>query len=91
VVAARSTLGTISHTLLTLAALRGRGVEVLGVVMNGPPSSSNRAAIEHYGRVKVLAEIPYTDEVSPAWIKTIAQTCFTDAPAPRASPMRGEP
>ena len=72
VVAARSTLGTINHTLLTLEALRGRGLRVLGVVMNGPPSASNREAIERYGRVRVLAEIPWSDSLTPEWIEQVA-------------------
>jgi malonyl-CoA O-methyltransferase len=77
VVVARSTLGTINHTLLTLEALRGRGVEVLGVVMNGPPSASNREAIERYGQVRVLAEIPWTESVTPEWALQIAASLPT--------------
>lgn len=57
IVVARSTLGTINHTLLTLQALHSRQIPVLGVVMNGPPNDGNRKAIEHYGQVPVLAEI----------------------------------
>lgn len=57
VLVARSTLGTINHTLLSLAALRRRGIPVLGVVLNGPPNPGNRAAIERHGRVRVIAEI----------------------------------
>ena len=36
VVVARSELGTINHTLLTLDQLRRRGCPLLGVVVNGP-------------------------------------------------------
>ncbi|HTK36500.1 MAG TPA: dethiobiotin synthase [Caulobacteraceae bacterium] len=72
VVVARSTLGTINHTLLTLAALRARGVTVIGVVLNGPPSPSNREAIEHHGRVPVIAEIPPADAVTPGWVEEMS-------------------
>jgi dethiobiotin synthase len=57
-VAARSALGTINHTLLSLAALRAAGLTVLGVVMIGEPNADNREAIETYGRVRVVGEIP---------------------------------
>lgn len=57
-VVARSSLGTINHTLLTLEALRRRGLRVVGVVMNGAPNADNRAAIEHYGQAAVLGEMP---------------------------------
>jgi dethiobiotin synthetase len=55
---ARSTLGTINHTLLSLEALRRRNLEIAGVVINGPPSAHNRAAIEAYGQVRTIAELP---------------------------------
>ena len=58
VVAARSGLGTINHTLLTVEALRSRSLTVAGVVMSGEKNGPNRNAIEHYGRVPVLGEIP---------------------------------
>ncbi len=47
VVVAAAALGTINHTLLTLEALRTRGIPVAGVLMSGA-DSENRAAIEHY-------------------------------------------
>ena len=61
---ARSTLGTINHTLLSLEAIRRRGLPVAGVVMNGPETPHNRAAIERYGQVDVIAEIPWLPEVT---------------------------
>jgi dethiobiotin synthase len=57
-VAARSGLGTINHTLLTVEALRFRGLPVAGVMMIGERNQSNRAAIEHYGGVRVVGEMP---------------------------------
>jgi len=57
VVVARSGLGTINHTLLTLEALRSRKLRVAGVLMNGEPNADNRAAIEQYGRALVIGEL----------------------------------
>jgi dethiobiotin synthetase len=54
----RSALGTINHTLLSLQALRDRQIPIAGVVLNGPKAPHNRTAIETYGDVRVLAEIP---------------------------------
>ena len=54
---ARSGLGTINHTLLSIEQLRRHHIEVLGVVLNGDKNPGNRMAIEHYGKVSVLAEI----------------------------------
>jgi len=58
VVAARTTLGTINHTLLTIEALERRGITLLGVALVGEEDAGNRAAIEHYGRVPVVGRIP---------------------------------
>ncbi len=54
---ARSTLGTINHTLLSLDALRRRGIPIAGVVLNGPANDENRQAIEAYGDVQVIAAV----------------------------------
>ncbi|MCH4091469.1 dethiobiotin synthase [Acetobacter sp.] len=64
VVVARSGLGTVNHTLLTLEALRRRGIGIAGVVLNGPLNPGNRAAIEEHGRVAVLAEVPFLENVT---------------------------
>jgi len=74
VVVARSGLGTINHTLLTLEALQARRLRVAGVMMIGEPNADNRAAIEHYGRVPVIAEMPFLTPLDPgllaAWSVT---------------------
>ena len=56
-IVARTALGTINHTLLTVEAARRRGIEVAGLIMNGPPSPENREAIERFADVRVLAEV----------------------------------
>ena len=58
ILVARTTLGTINHTLLSLACLRSRGIALAGVILNGPSDPENRQAIRHYGQVEILAEIP---------------------------------
>ena len=72
-VVTRSSLGTINHTLLTLECLRARSLVVAGVVMVGEASLHNQAAIEHYGRITVLAQMPSLEPLSPgtlaAWVK----------------------
>jgi dethiobiotin synthetase len=64
VVVARSGLGTINHTMLTLEALRVRRLDVVGVVMVGDRNGENRAAIESYGRASVLGELPRLSDVT---------------------------
>jgi dethiobiotin synthetase/malonyl-CoA O-methyltransferase len=56
---ARSSLGTINHSLLSIQALHAAHIPVLGVIVVGPHNFDNCAAIEHFGKVPILAELPH--------------------------------
>ncbi len=58
---ARSGLGTLNHTLLSLEALARRSIPVLGLVLNGDPHPDNPRTLEALGGVPVLAELPPLD------------------------------
>jgi dethiobiotin synthase len=64
-VVARTSLGTINHTLLTIEALRRRSLDVAGVAMVGDPHPDNRDAIERYGQVSVIGELPCLRPLTP--------------------------
>ena len=79
VIAARSTLGTINHTLLTIGAVRHAGLTVAGVVMVGPWNPDNRQAIETYGRTTVLGELPIMEPLTPESLSTWATSSLDSA------------
>ena len=58
VLVARTGLGTLNHTLLSLEALARRQIGVLGLVLNGPPHADNPRTLAALGGVPVLACIP---------------------------------
>ena len=65
-VVARPNLGTLNHTLLTLAALRAAGLKIAGVVVvttqrgrHGRIERDNLASIARLGRVQVLGRLPF--------------------------------
>ncbi len=58
---ARSGLGTLNHTLLSLEALERRSIPVLGLVLNGDPHPDNPRTLAALGGVPVLAELPPLD------------------------------
>jgi dethiobiotin synthetase len=64
ILVARSTLGTINHTLLSIEAIRRRGIPLAGVVINGPETPHNRVAIERYSKAEIIAEIPWLDTIT---------------------------
>jgi dethiobiotin synthetase len=71
-VVARSGLGTINHTLLTLEALRARSLTIAGVLMVGLPNPDNRDAIEQYGRTAVIGALPPLDPLTPETLAAAA-------------------
>lgn len=72
VVVARSTLGTINHTLLTVRAVRERGLAVAGVVLSGPPMPHNAEAVARHAAVRVL-ECPVLAQVTPQTLQALAR------------------
>ncbi|MBI2830343.1 MAG: dethiobiotin synthase [Chloroflexi bacterium] len=75
VLVARTGLGTINHTLLSIQALRIAGVDLLGVVFNriAPPQTENQfieednpRAVAQFGDVRVLGKLRYLDLNSKA-------------------------
>jgi dethiobiotin synthase len=70
VLVARSTLGTLNHTFLSLKALRKRDIDILGVVLNGPKHESNSWTIEKYGNVNILAEIETIKPLTASSLQT---------------------
>lgn len=76
IVAARTSLGTINHTLLTLAALRAASLDVRGVVLIGARNTENRDAIEHYGNVRVIGHIPVLERMDRAALLEVFEKNF---------------
>ncbi|ONH66599.1 Dethiobiotin synthetase [Cyberlindnera fabianii] len=62
IVVARSQLGTLNHTLLTLEHLRAHDVKILGVILNGKIDEDNCTALKELG-VKVICQIPLASSV----------------------------
>ena len=64
ILVARTGLGTLNHTLLSLEALKNRNIDVLGIVLNGPPHKDNPKTLEQFGNTKILANLPIFNEVN---------------------------
>lgn len=74
VVVSRHYLGSINHTLLTLDALRNRGISVHGVIFNGEELPDTERIICAMGRVEIRGRIPQLAEVSCASVHEVAKT-----------------
>jgi len=66
VLVARTALGTINHSLLSIEALRARDVPLLGIAFIGPPNEESEASIAEIGGVKPLGRLPPIDPLDAA-------------------------
>lgn len=58
ILVARTALGTINHSLLSLEALRSRTVPIYGVIFSGEENAASEQAICHIGQVRHLGRLP---------------------------------
>jgi len=72
---ARSGLGTLNHSLLSLEAMHHRGITVLGLVLNGPEHPNNRKTLEEISGCHVLACLPILPSCKVGSLKNAWYTC----------------
>ncbi len=58
ILCARTGLGTLNHTLLSLEALQHRGIPVLGVAFIGDENQDNINTIADFSNVRILGRMP---------------------------------
>ncbi|TBW29878.1 dethiobiotin synthase [Gramella sp. KN1008] len=66
VLVSRHYLGSINHTLLSIEALKNRGIDKIGIIFSGEENPSTEDAIRKIGKVEVIGRIeeePYFDEM----------------------------
>ncbi|MBN8817425.1 MAG: ATP-dependent dethiobiotin synthetase BioD [Sphingomonas sp.] len=63
---ARTGLGTINHSLLSIEALRSRGVTVAGLLFVGEAHTDNEAIVPLLGGVRSLGRLPVLDPLDAA-------------------------
>jgi dethiobiotin synthetase len=75
VLCARTTLGTINHSLLSIEALRARGVAILGIAFIGEANVESERIIIEMGKVRRLGRLPH---LAPLTRDTLREA-FADA------------
>ncbi|MCA0049295.1 dethiobiotin synthase [Mesorhizobium sp. B283B1A] len=59
ILCARTELGTINHTLLSIEALRARSIPLIGVVFIGEEAADTQRTITEFGAVRRLGRLPH--------------------------------
>ncbi|HVI97943.1 MAG TPA: dethiobiotin synthase [Sphingomonas sp.] len=65
IVVASTRLGTINHSLLTIEALRSRGVPVHGIAFVGDTVPESERIICAIGKIRRLGRLPHLDPLTP--------------------------
>lgn len=76
ILCARTRLGTINHTLLSLHALRNAGCDVLGVAFIGAPEEEVEASIAAFGKVRRLGRLPILETLTQETLEAAFHDCF---------------
>lgn len=81
IVVSKNYLGSINHTLLTIAALRGRGIEPLGIVFNGEPNADSERFILSYTGLPLFGRVFQEESVNSQTIKRYSEQWVAQFPA----------
>jgi dethiobiotin synthetase len=80
VLCARTALGTLNHTLLSLEALRRRAIPVVGIALIGDAHPDNERTLGEMGGVPILGRLARLDPLTPS---TLAATFAATFPRER--------
>lgn len=80
VLCARTALGTINHTLLSIEALRRRDIPLLGVAFIGEAMPDTECTIAGTGQVRVLGRLPLLEPLTAGILRS-AMTSYFDMAA----------
>jgi dethiobiotin synthetase len=78
ILVARTTLGTINHTLLSIAALRMQEIPLHGVAFVGEDNSDNIRTIGEMGEVRVLGRLPHLPQLNAHTLRDAFTTHFRE-------------
>jgi len=73
ILVSKNYLGSINHTLLSIEALKQRGIDVLGVVFNGQNYFDNEEIIQHFTQTTLLGEIDIAQNLDKGFVKQQAE------------------
>lgn len=58
ILVSKNYLGSINHTLLTIEALKNRGINIKGIIFNGKKTASSEEIIASLTQIKILGYVP---------------------------------
>lgn len=78
IVVARTTLGTINHSLLTIEALRARGVPLVGIAFVGDEVADSQDTICRIAELPSLGRLPFMSDLTTQGLRDAARRLDLD-------------
>ena len=88
ILCARTTLGTLNHTLLSLEALARRAIPILGIALIGEPHADNERTLAAIGGVRVLGRLSMLEPLTPASLRAAFSAAFPRGIFEPAGPLQ---
>ena len=76
ILVARTALGTINHSLLSIHLMNSLKIPMHGIIFVGDANPSSEEAICKFGEVRCLGRIPYLEELSAASLQAVFDSEF---------------
>jgi dethiobiotin synthetase len=76
VLCARTSLGTLNHTLLSLEALRRREIPIIGIAFIGDAHADNERTLAAIGSVPMLGRLNRLDPLTPQTLRAAFAAAF---------------
>jgi dethiobiotin synthetase len=77
ILCARTGLGTINHSLLSIEALRARNVPIAGIAFIGEPHAENERIIPLLGKVRCIGRLPHLDPLDAQTLRQAFASAIT--------------
>lgn len=77
ILVSKNYLGSINHTLMSIAILKQKNIKIKGVIFNGEANSESERIIEKLSGLKVIGKIPLAETLNKEFVlKCKEMLCF---------------
>ena len=68
ILVSKNYLGSINHTLMSIAILKQKNIKIKGIIFNGESNPESERIIEKLGAVNVIANIPIAEKLDKVFV-----------------------
>jgi dethiobiotin synthetase len=77
ILCARTGLGTINHTLLSVEALRTRGMTLHGILFVGDDNPDNIRTVAEFSGARILGRLPWLEQLHAESLQAVFAETFS--------------